>query len=376
MGKPEPTKTKNSEKNSEASDLQNGGKRLKRSAQKQSKEVKDNKKKVGQSLSCDSDGDIEVWQCKYCKDDFSDDDDKLLVCERCDERTCLPCTQGVTEEEYEVLARMGTQCHWYCRECDRAAMEAVKADNLIEQRIKAMNEQHESRFCNIERTVTDMQSRLTKMAEGQKTEKLKLSDIQRQLDEVKEKQKSKPLFSQVVQGGGESEVIEKAHVIQDSVKEVENRENRKNKLVWFGVPEKESDDPEMRKKTDLSFMTKLGEKVFKFENGVFKNAVRLGKKGGKDRPLLTVMDKSERVGEILRGARSIRNHDDYKSVCVKRDMTPLEREEQRRLVTARNQKREEAEKNQTGEWFIIRKGKVVNVTRRRVTEDGEEKGPD
>ena len=58
---------------------------------------------------------------------------------------------------------------------------------------------------------------------------------------------------------------------------MEDRENRKDKLVWFGIKESDSEDVEVRKQTDFAFVTQLGEKVFGFkEPGTFKNVKRLG----------------------------------------------------------------------------------------------------
>jgi hypothetical protein len=53
-------------------------------------------------------------------------------------------------------------------------------------------------------------------------------------------------------------------------------------------------------------------------------------------------------------------------------MTPLEREEMRKLVKLRNQKREETAQGKTGEIWVIRGGRVVNVARRLRGSEGEE----
>lgn len=294
-----------------------------------------------------------------------------------------------------MLNKKGSTLHWFCNHCEAQALTAVKTDNLIREKCCSLFKdfrgqicaEFASKFTEIDSKFKVMQTQLERMDERRSvgtddTLDTRLTELQKQMDEVKEKQKFR-LFSHVVRGGeGKSDVEveaaeQSAHVVQLSAREMEDRKSRETKLVWFGIPEKDSEDVEVRKKADLSFVTELGQKVFKFEKGVFKNAVRLGKRAGKDRPLLTVVDTSDRVGEILRGARTFRSQQEYSNISVKKDMTPLEREEQRRLVSVRNQKREEAEKNETGEWFIIRKGRVVNVTRRKAAEAaGEEKEGD
>jgi hypothetical protein len=329
--------------------------------------------------------DLEVWVCKFCEEKFSDNDDRLLVCERCEKPVCLPCTDGVSVEEYSVLSRAGTQCHWYCKDCDKAAVAAVRTDNIIEQRcgfyINILSAEVEEKFKEVSVALNGIQTRMSLMCEKQSscvdrdTLDTRLSALQKQIDEVKESQKNKPLFSHVVKKNGEGSLAvggeeEKAHVINDSAREIEDRESRKNKLIWFGVPEHASDDVEVRKKADAQFVAELGKKVYDFQGEVFKTVVRLGKKGDKPRPLLTVVSSADMISKILREAKAIRQHADYAGISVKRDMTPLERAEQRKLVSLRNQKREEAETNATGEWFIIRKGKVVNVSRRTTPTTG------
>jgi hypothetical protein len=190
------------------------------------------------------------------------------------------------------------------------------------------------------------------------------------MEDLEKKQaESKPkTFSEAVQNNvPETETKDvKRQVIEDSAREIEDREGRKDKLVWFGVPESDATDGEARKKDDLSFMKKMGGKVFDIkQEGVFQNAARLGRKGDNCRPLLTTLDSGKRVGEFLKKARELRaeGNEEYKDISVKRDMTPLERGEMRKLIKLRNEKREQATQEGTGENWVIRKGRVVNVTR-------------
>ena len=71
--------------------------------------------------------------------------------------------------------------------------------------------------------------------------------------------------------------------------------------------------------------------------------------------------------EMLRSGRRLRDHEDtrFQAISVKKDMTFLEREEMRKLVSLRNQKRAETETHGGDEVWVIRRNKVVNVARRR-----------
>lgn len=146
---------------------------------------------------------------------------------------------------------------------------------------------------------------------------------------------------------------------------MEDRESRKDKLVWFGIKECDAENGETRKQADLEYVTQLGEKVFGFKKpGVFKNAKRLGKKGEGCRPLLTTLATADLVKEVLAKAKDL--GETHSGVSVKRDMTPLEREEMRKLVKLRNLKREQTAQKKSGEFWVIRNKKVVDVARKRV----------
>ena len=76
--------------------------------------------------------------CKECGTVFTDDDDQVLQCERCDYWFCLPCTRPIITPEHYVLlnSEVGAAIHWYCHHCNENAVRAVKTDNEIEERCK------------------------------------------------------------------------------------------------------------------------------------------------------------------------------------------------------------------------------------------------
>ena len=106
----------------------------------------------------------------------------------------------------------------------------------------------------------------------------------------------------------------------------------------------------------------------------YQNARRLGKKGDKPRPLLITYDSPEAASTILKQAKALGKEENkqYKGIAVKKDMTPLEREEYKKLIQLRNQKREEATANKTGEIWVIHGTKVVDIARRKPQEEESE----
>ena len=80
---------------------------------------------------------------------------------------------------------------------------------------------------------------------------------------------------------------------------------------------------------------------------------------------MTTLVSSTRAREVIMRARELGQGEfkEYSKVSVKRDMTPLERDEMRNLVRIRNLKRDETTQKGTGEVWVIRKGRVVDKAR-------------
>ncbi len=196
----------------------------------------------------------------------------------------------------------------------------------------------------------------------------KISDLQKQIDLLKEHNTSVDnLEKERSKHNSQEHANTSKTVLESCTKEIEDRERRKSNLVWFGIPESDSEIPDEKKVADSNFMNEMGEKVFGFNrNHTFKSLKRLGKGGKGPRPLLTTMNSNEEVRSVLRLAKEMgqEKNKQYAGISVKRDMTPLEREENRKLVLERNRKRTETIQAGTNEVWVIRGGRVIDVTRR------------
>jgi hypothetical protein len=250
--------------------------------------------------------------------------------------------------------------HWFCGTCEKPALTAVRNEKLVEEKCNSL-------FATFR---ADLEEHFTKQLDALKAELVQMKAL------VEDKRSQPESFRDILMkeaAASESEVASLQQTfIENSAKEIADRENRKDKVVWFGVPESDENEATRRKEADLDFVSKLGTSVFGFnDKDVFRDARRLGKKGDRARPLLTTLDTGRRVGEVLKGAHLLSKSQDYRNISVKKDMTPLEREEMRKLVKVRNEKREESKQKQTGDVWVIRKGRVVNITRRPQAVIGE-----
>ena len=73
-----------------------------------------------------------AWDCELCKETFTKDDSKLLVCDYCDLYFCSACV-NVSDEQYESISAVPGTC-WFCPACQRKARECIKTEKLIEER--------------------------------------------------------------------------------------------------------------------------------------------------------------------------------------------------------------------------------------------------
>ena len=93
---------------------------------------------------------------------------------------------------------------------------------------------------------------------------------------------------------------------------------------------------------------------------------RLGKKDTEAkgvRPLLVTHHEETQVKKILREAKSLRDKEKYKGIYVKKDSTPLERQNLKRLLTLRDQRREDTKKKNGTEIWVIRNEDVVDISK-------------
>ena len=288
----------------------------------------------------------------------------------------------------------GASTQWYCRpSCNKVADKILIHLQATTKEIKELKQELEETKASL----NQMREKMTKIQDGEFTTKMvdaiknlaprqenedtaASRELEERVGKVEEKV-NKTYASVAAMNTGETKnhPPNRTTIIQDSVKEVSNRENRKANLVWFGIPESGKDDPQERKLEDLKAMKALGETVFELENPetAFVNAVRLGQKGDRPRPLLTTMNCAQIASDILQGARALgKPEHKEKRISVKKDMTPLEREEHKKLMRQLHTKREETKTKGSGEIWVIRNEQIVDIARRKDSRAEDEKSKD
>ena len=281
----------------------------------------------------DSELDDDVWICKFCLTHFSDDSDKLIICERCNKPVCLSCS-SLTDADYDRLSSKDCPYMWCCHECKAPALKALRTDNDIEMKCK---EHFETLSKEMKKEIHDMKNRLGKL------EKLDIKNdikemVSKLVKEELESEKSnlahdtdKPTYASAVSNGQKKD---KEDIVKESISEIRDRDRRKLNLILYNVEESKAASIDEKVEHDINEATKVMKTIGVDDKVTVSKPVRLSKSKSpkhkdKPRPLrITVASQEERRIVLL----ALKNMEEgkkskLKPIFLKRDMTPLERQE-------------------------------------------------
>lgn len=282
-------------------------------------------------------------QCIFCDKVFYDENDKLVECERCCEWVCQACA-GLSDEAYDLIKNEEDVFHWYCQKCKRQALSEVKTGNLIEVKCKAMD-------AKIDRFKNELEDKLNK-------ELIQVRDEMNYLKHSMEKmQKDMEKNSQSVESC-------KSEVAMQSLEELRQREGRKTNILIYNITESNSENNDERKEYDKEVFHKICDAIE--VQAEAQKILRVGaKQNNKARPMKVILRNEEQQREILSSARKLgEQNEELRKISIARDMTPLEREEMKKLVKLKQEKQRLSDENEESAKWVIRKGKVINIHRR------------
>ena len=141
--------------------------------------------------------------------------------------------------------------------------------------------------------------------------------------------------------------------------ELNDRQNRRNNLLVFGVPESEGSDDEdpnsLRDDDQIeSIFTNLGATAEKLRPMKF---FRLGRRSGRPRPIKLLFSSFEEKQSVLRAApllSRLQPSNPLRRIYIKPDMSLREQAEERKLRSELKERKEQ------GEDVTIRNGKIVS----------------
>ena len=288
----------------------------------------------------------EVLTCEICAVDFTEDDDKLMSCDRCMKWNCAECL-GMSEAVYSFFVASGNGSHWYCKDCEGQAMRAVKVDRTIEEECSKYLEGVTNRIDSVEKKLEEKADLSVVKVLQESMETLK--------DQVKQLESGDTAS---VNGPMEKQIAE-------AVTEYKEREKRTCNLIFHNVKESAKTDSIARRKEDIEEVIKIGKELG-CEPEV-KEAIRLGKRvDGRTRLLKIVVEEFKDKRMLLSKSVKLRESDSeaWKNVFITPDQTYKQRQENKEL---RNELYERTQKGE--ENLVIRYGRI-QVMRQQVTNQG------
>ena len=261
-----------------------------------------------------------VIDCNLCAEEV-EEAQKSVMCQKCYMWTHQSCA-NLNNQEMKALEKGRHNIMWFCNAC---TAEVVKI-------LKGMPTQSADRM----------------------VDSVSLQEVVNKLDHVADTLNK--MADQMAKRESNLENVIETKVSQ-YMEEKDEKDKRECNIILHNIPESVSDEIDERKRYDAS----SAEDVLDYLNILTPQdelkPVRLGKKLDADKPRLlkVTLDSSETKRQVLTKAKTLRNSNrsDLQKVYVSPDLTPKEREANKKLRAELKSRRDE------GEEVIIRNGKIV-----------------
>ncbi len=312
--------------------------------------------------SSSSEGNSDKVECSKCGK-LVKSKDKAIQCATCQLIYHAKC-QKVSDAKYEALKEDDGDMFWFCLSCRRTTVNLIQTTARIEERVTSLEvaidqkaekedvKELEDKVKKLEKSVSEKFARL------EDEENVKTGQIVRKIEEKIEGKIEQQLDREKTDNNKPSASV------QEAVDEVKEQERRKSNVVLFNVPESSSADLDARRKYDVEVVEELMKEgilktaEIKSDGRGIKMVTRLGKREeNKVRPLKVTFTSPEGQRLILGNARNLMNakNEMYRKVVVKPDLTQMQREMEKKLVTEKKRRNQEAAQNQeTADWVIYR----------------------
>lgn len=367
-------------------------------ADQKDKKIKQGDKIESAETKVIDEGQYGQFVCTNCNRTVS----KMIECELCECWACLQC-QNVDEEVYNIFTYEAkfTGLHWFCNNCDMTIVETISnmkngavptaskgqtvsqqdaehtpvqdfstMERLAERMEKKMNER-------MDHILHEAQSMLTRMMEVTE-ERMEKSYAEvvcaasaGDLGTNTTKQNSVPIrctdsFNHQSSASMRKERVTPscsvAEVVTLTVDELKDRDNRRNNIVVYNMPEpNETMRSKRRSKDNDQVKDMLCNGLFvDIQEGEIEQTTRLGIRGkgpdAKPRVLLVHFNDPSLRDEVIQACSKLRKTEKWRTVYIAPDLSKDQRQERWNLREELKRRKEEGEEN-----LIIRNGKIIPV---------------
>lgn len=300
-----------------------------------------------------------------CRDCDKQCEINSLECSACSQWLHIECT-GVTQQKYELISeiinmekrekknskgkskKVESSYHWYCKFCNKTITDMSKVIGSFDKRIEKL----ETSVDKVKADITIVKNEMKNKCDTEKVTTLIDNKISNLCDENKVKQ---IMNSQNINQGPNNSNVS----IQDSVKEVEERQIRRTRFLLFNISESKAILKEEINQDNINHVKRLFNLCNIEVNEDILNAsniIRLGKKhidDNKPRPILVDAKHIETKQEFFRKfIRCISQTGDIslKNIRMAHDLTQIQRVEENRLYA----EAKELSKNNLGKQYRVR----------------------
>ena len=336
--------------------------------------------------------------CKKCTTEVKSNHNGV-GCELCGKWYHAKCV-GITNETYKFLKTCCVEASpdsghasnggvmWFCQDCMGPVTQMLRNITAIQKR----QEDIEEELKQVKRTVNSMNLEIketrketdSKIIESQNHIKdlqkemldmnAKLQMVQDDVSMSQENVKWSDIVNQAVDSKLETvsvgiNMMEKSiEETRIKTQEIRDKEDRRNNIILYGVPESQPGSYEEVMKHDHEYFLQMCEEVFGLDvtREDVKKLYRIGRRGATARPLLIQLTSGMLKNNIMETTFKLRKTDKYKQVIVAHDMTKMEREQCKRLV---EEAKERETEETTGEYIYRVRGppggmKIVKLKKR------------
>ena len=286
-------------------------------------------------------------KCGSCPNTCKDNE-PALQCELCCFWHHIAC-ENVSKTQYIFLSKHPDEdngIHWYCRKCNKSAAKLWGNMTKLEKRQDALEVVVNTLNTKVDDHDNNIKSLQTKVDDNEKSMK---TEVENQVKIAFEKRK---------------EVL-----VRESVREASDRTRRKNNVIIFNLEESKSDTPATRLKEDNALTQNICKEMGIVEEVTIRKSVRLGKKkedsDENPRPLRVELESVQSKNLITREASKLSDHpsEEMRKIFIKKDMTPLERQEWKDLAKVKEARQAETAAAGEDTKWMIKDGAVVKDTR-------------
>jgi len=322
-----------------------------------------------------------------------------VACELCNKWYHAKCV-GITAETYKFLKSCCVEAStdngalgnggvmWFCQDCMGTASQMIKNISAVQKRQDDME-------AELKQTTKRMNSIDMELKENKREVEAKINDNKQEIKELQREildinAKLQMVQEDVTSSNGDvkwSDIVSQAvetkfetvsadiNMVEKTIEEtrikaqeIRDKEDRRNNIILYKVPEAQPGSYEAVIKHDSDFFLDMCDKVFGLDiaREDVKRVYRIGRRGPGARPLLIQLSSGMLKNNIMETTFKLQKVEEFKQIVITHDMTKMEREQCKSLVT---EAKEREAQDASGEFIYRVRGppgamKIVKLKKR------------